>query len=984
MASVFRIIADSAPAAAEALINSVWQGLLVVLIVWLVLRATARINATTRYGIWWGAMLAVVALPLVNAGVLEYGQWSRMEADPIIAHVAEVSKAEASAQAVRVLQTIRPDPSTTSVMGERRNEKRAVGRSERRVESTVQHRPITSEEPASPSSSEVVALTSDRPQSNNDPSAIDRFEAMLGSLGEHFPIQAPSGRVPLVFFGAIALGMAAGAVRLCLGCLRMRRIKQTALLLPPRFQEMLSCQAATLGLRRRVAFAASDLARVPTAIGFRHPVVLIPSALLDELTETELEQVTLHELAHLRRWDDWTNLGQRIIEALFFFHPAVRWAGRQICLEREIACDDWVVTQTGRVRPYAVCLTRLVALSRWSGRTAPALGIVRTKSQFTRRIEALLDRRRNARPGMSRVALATSGVILLAVLLQVGRLPLVFAVSEPEQPGHKLLLALTPSSPRAAVMPVRVRMAPAYAAGQAVHVSAASTIAPVAGALEAATAAVAAAAVSPLPPSATDWTSAFGFEYSFAPLATTLPPSLPQASAPLFLMNDYAEREEDGRLRVTYAQIEQLLCMGIDGDYVRRVREIAFPGVTVGELMTLRTSGVSLELLEALHGAGYCGYTVDDVTALAFHGVTPSYVTGLIESGIKPDGLEAIAALKLQGVTAEFARGVGDYGFAQLSNEDVVNLRMFGVTGDYLQSLHNAGLTCLSTDDILLLRQYGISADYAKTVVTSGFCGIRAEDLIALHVAGVTGPFLGTLQAQNISGLSPSQVVRLRETGLTAELLRGAMDYGFDDLDISDLAELQNYGVTSEYLRELTSAGLPGMMVDDIVDLKSSGVPAAYVRAVLQYGFEQIDASEIVDLRNAGVTPPYLDAFANLGSTRLTPDEMMRLRAQGVSPDYAGGVYAFGFDDPSVDEIIMLSMAGVSRGYLDALGKTGLAFEPHEVIELVRNGVSTAFVEAWRDSGRSDIDVEEMIRLRAMGIRPGSSEDTDAIESPGE
>lgn len=984
MASVFRIIADSAPAAAEALINSIWQGLLVVLIVWLVLRAIPRINATTRYGIWWGAMLAVVALPLVNAGVLEYGQWARMEEDPIIAHVVEVSRAEVSARIDPGRRESYASQSATSVTGERRNEKHAARESERRGESTVQHQPRTSEQPASPSSSEVVALTSDRPQSNDDPSAIDRFEAMLGSLGEHFPIQAPSGRVPLVFFGVLALGMAAGTVRLGLGCLRMRRIKQTAQPLPAQFQEMLSRQAASLGLRRRVTLAASDLARVPTAIGFRHPVVLIPSALLDELTEAELEQVTLHELAHLRRWDDWTNLGQRIIEALFFFHPAVRWAGRQICLEREIACDDWVVTQTGRVRPYAVCLTRLVALSRWSGRTAPALGIVRTKSQFTRRIEALLDRRRNARPVMSRVALATAGVILLAVLIQVGRLPLVFAVSEPEEPRHALLLALTPSTARVPVLPVRARMAPVYATAQAEYVSAASTIAPVAEALEAATAGLAAAAVTPLPPIADEWAQAFDFEYSFAPLTTTLTPGMPSGAAPVVLMDDYSERGADGRLKVTYAQIEQLLCMGINGDYVRRVREIAFPGVTVGELMTLRTSGVSLELLEALHGAGYGGYTVDDVTALAFHGVTPSYVTGLTESGVKPEDLEALAALRLQGVTTDFAREVGHYGFPHLTNEDLVNLRVFGVTGDYLKSLGDAGLKCLVPDDILLLRQYGISGDYAKTITSYGFCGIRAEDMVALHIAGVSGSFLGTLQNQNLTGLSPSQVVRLRETGLTAEFLRGAMDYGFEDLDISDLAELQNYGVTSDYLRELTAAGLTGITVDDVVDLKSSGVPAAYVQAALDYGFEEISAAEIVDLRNAGVTPSYLDAFAKLGPARLTPDELMRLRAQGVSPDYARGVYAFGFDNPSADEIILLSMAGVSRGYLDALGKTGLTFEPYEVIDLVRNGISTAFVDAWRASGRSGIDVEEMIRLRAMGIRPGSSDDTGAIESPGE
>ena len=39
----------------------------------------------------------------------------------------------------------------------------------------------------------------------------------------------------------------------------------------------------------------------------------------------ELNTILLHELAHLGRWDDWTNLAQKVLGALLFFHPAVWW-----------------------------------------------------------------------------------------------------------------------------------------------------------------------------------------------------------------------------------------------------------------------------------------------------------------------------------------------------------------------------------------------------------------------------------------------------------------------------------------------------------------------------------------------------------------------------------------------------------------------------------------------------------------------------------
>src|SRR5260370_42364254 len=78
----------------------------------------------------------------------------------------------------------------------------------------------------------------------------------------------------------------------------------------------------------------------------------------------------LHEAAHLARGDDVALVLQRLLQAVFALHPVVHWIARRIDLEREIACDDFVVEATGQPRPYAACLTRVVELTG-GGRTSP-------------------------------------------------------------------------------------------------------------------------------------------------------------------------------------------------------------------------------------------------------------------------------------------------------------------------------------------------------------------------------------------------------------------------------------------------------------------------------------------------------------------------------------------------------------------------------------------------------------------------------------
>jgi len=145
---------------------------------------------------------------------------------------------------------------------------------------------------------------------------------------------------------------------------------------------------------RDFALCTSSTVRIPTAIGLFNPAVVIPDWVMQELSTDELNQILLHEFAHLRRWDDWTNLAVQFVKAIFFFHPVVWWIERETALEREMACDDAVLAQTENARTYAECLTHLAEkslLQRTVALAHAALGRVR---QTTQRVTRILDSNR--------------------------------------------------------------------------------------------------------------------------------------------------------------------------------------------------------------------------------------------------------------------------------------------------------------------------------------------------------------------------------------------------------------------------------------------------------------------------------------------------------------------------------------------------------------------------------------------------------------
>jgi beta-lactamase regulating signal transducer with metallopeptidase domain len=163
----------------------------------------------------------------------------------------------------------------------------------------------------------------------------------------------------VAFFALWIVIAAAALARVAAGLWQVRQIRRSCTEIPaasldPQLRALLS------ETKRPVRLLMSDSARVPAALGFRNPAIVLPAWTLSELTSAELQPILIHELAHLRRRDDWTNLLQKTIRALLFFHPAVWWIDGRLSLEREMACDDAVLAATGNPRAYAGCLIDLL------------------------------------------------------------------------------------------------------------------------------------------------------------------------------------------------------------------------------------------------------------------------------------------------------------------------------------------------------------------------------------------------------------------------------------------------------------------------------------------------------------------------------------------------------------------------------------------------------------------------------------------------
>jgi bla regulator protein blaR1 len=171
---------------------------------------------------------------------------------------------------------------------------------------------------------------------------------------------------------------------------------------------------AQLRVRTAVRVFRSTRAGVPMVLGWREPVILLPSGSAARLRDDQFRAVLAHELAHVRRRDYLTNLLQVAADALLFHHPAARWLSRRIRIEREYCCDDVAVGVGRDPHAYARALASLE-----DARGDCLLAVAAASGTLLDRIQRIVGQPRAVlTPARGAVALAVTAVVA-AILMSL-------------------------------------------------------------------------------------------------------------------------------------------------------------------------------------------------------------------------------------------------------------------------------------------------------------------------------------------------------------------------------------------------------------------------------------------------------------------------------------------------------------------------------------------------------------------------------------
>jgi beta-lactamase regulating signal transducer with metallopeptidase domain len=805
MSAILESLNAFSAAGLAAVLNTLWLALAVAAVIWLVLRLMPRVNAATRHVVWWAVLALVVLMPLA---------------------------------------TLLPRPAPP-------------GPSPARTEKQIRTLAL--------SSSAVKPLLVTGADAPAPPLTDTPLHALYSRA-----VAAPRVRVPIEFHPGswpsrlLFFWMAVSCVllgRIVQSYLHLRGLRNRARPageeLAVRFEQHLRDSRTS----RTPQLLVSEEVISPLAAGFLRPVIILPDPLLEEIAEPELDYVLLHELAHVARRDDWTNLTGRLAFAAFVLHPVAAWVLRRIEREREIACDDWVVAATGSAIDYATTLARLFEFCSTRRRELLATGMAHRSSNLGERIKILLRPRFHFSPSASlpRVFFCVAACLALLSFGMRMRGWIAFAKDSTS-------VAYNQAVPQSQIFAARIGLAAPLSPARRTQSSA-------------------------IPPATlTDQDKTWRHQWKLRR----------EDSSSSKVRLSLIIRDDDGNDRTNTQDVPLSSLAGFSLGVLDHDGPVKFEYV--------RDSGRILCEGRVTSGGRASGpFTVV---------VNPSFVSALQKMGYAAPHDDEAFSLVTSDVTLDYARAVKDTGLTS-SVSDLIELQDHGVSSDYVRAVRQEGFTNLTASDISELRDHGVEPNYLKAVKAAD-PNLSISEIDSLYDHGVKPDYYKSMKAA-APQLSIKQIDSLFDHGVEPDSYKGFASVD-PKLSIEEIDSLRDHGVKPEYYRSMKSVD-PNVSINEIDSLYDHGVEPDSYKGFASVD-PKLSIEEIDGLRDHGVKPEYYRSMKSADPS-LSIDQIDSLRDHGVEPEYLKEIHALP-DGFAISDISKLRDHGITAKYIRNLHDMGM------------------------------------------------------------
>lgn len=183
-------------------------------------------------------------------------------------------------------------------------------------------------------------------------------------------------------------GIFIATIKLCRSYLHLRALEKSALPLQnDNIRQLFVSCLQECGITKEIPIFSTAFLRTPILVGFWKPRIYLPISILNDSSQEDSRLILIHELSHHKHKDNLINHFINLAGVLYWFHPFIRFAFKDMRSMQEMACDAAVLEALDASQRLEYGNTLLRFAERNALETFPAAAsLINSKSQMKRRI----------------------------------------------------------------------------------------------------------------------------------------------------------------------------------------------------------------------------------------------------------------------------------------------------------------------------------------------------------------------------------------------------------------------------------------------------------------------------------------------------------------------------------------------------------------------------------------------------------------------
>jgi beta-lactamase regulating signal transducer with metallopeptidase domain len=690
-----------------------------------------------------------------------------------------------------------------------------------------------------------------------------------------------------------------------------------------------------IGLKQTIELVESALVRSPIVVGHLKPMILFPIGAINRLNPNEVEAILAHEIAHILRKDYLFNIIQSIIEALFYFHPAVWWLSSVVRSERENCCDDVAIKICGNSMTYAKSLVSVQEMAFYPSQMA--MGFAgNKKNELLIRIQRVLNQPYKNINNMEKIIATT---IIIASLIGI-----TFAqrnVNTPQN-AEKITEGSFIQDGNAPLSITGFWNADVRNDEVCVNFNSRNN----------------------------DWNMMTSHCYDKKEFG-----NMPKQESEFQMIRQVGTITFKGKFegnegygRFTFSGDETFKTYLESELGITKIKDI--------DLFHLFMQNINRDYIAFLKQNGFNKITKSQLIQLAIHGLDDKVLKTYLASFNKSElNIDKLIQFKIHGVDGDYIKEMRAV-FPSLSADELVQGRIHGVDSEFITELKNAKVEFSGFDQLIQFKIHGVNGDFAQKMNNANKKQMQADELINAKIHDVDPEDVEKIQKANDGKLNAQDLQNFAVFNITPEFIDEMNKAGFGKLNVEQLTAAKVHGITPEWAKKI-KASYQRMSFDQATGFKIHDVSPEFINSLNQMGYTNLSIDNLMSFKIHDVTPSFIKEFKDMGFGNLSADKLIEFKIHNVQPNSVKKFQDLGFKDIDNDKLIAFQIHGVTPEFIKSIQNAGFKdIDEDQLIAFKIHGVTPQYIQQLKDKGY-ELDADDVLNKKIRGSSSSSKRNND-------